>query len=391
MPDVDIVISGVGCISPFGVERDILCAALRDGASAVGEVASFDAAGYPCSCAAEVLDLELSDFIESSKTYIDRTSAFVLAACASALEEAHWKGDESVGLILGTAWGCMDSLELFAEKLIHGKPKFAPPLPFTHSYANTPNSLASIEFKLRGFNACITNGHVSGLQAIETACRRIALGKETRLLAGGGEALSESVFHRYCLRGELLTEGGPRPYHPASSGMVLGEGAAVFAVQEADLARQWDDPVLARICGTASCRGETVASGLTRSMQEALDRSGLSPGDVDAVFGAAAGRPALDGAEAEALRIVFGDASPLITSVRAALGEGMGVGGAMSVAAALCSLEEHFVPPTCGEDAPDLDGLHIVAGDAVEAQVHTVLINTADAGGACTSVVLTST
>jgi len=390
MPDIDIVISGVGCISPFGVERDILCAALRDGASAIGEVVSFDAGGYGCSVAAEVLDLELSDFIESSKTYIDRTSAYILAACASALEEAHWKGDESVGLVLGTAWGCMDSLELFAEKLVHGKPKFVPPLPFTHSYANAPNSLASIEFKLRGFNACVTNGHVSRLQAVETACRRIALGKERRLLAGGGEALSESIFHRYCLRGELLSAGGPRPYHTGSKGMVLGEGAAVFAIQEAELARQWGDPVLARIGGTASCRDDSLARGLARSMTDALDRAALVPGDVDVVFGAASGLPTLDASEAEALQIVFGGTDALITSVKALSGEAMGAGGPLSLAAALCSLEEHFAPPTCGEDPPEIDGLHIVAGDALEAPLQTVLVNAADPSGACTSLVLTT-
>jgi len=390
MNETDIVITGVGCISPLGVSLEEMSSALREGRTGIGEIASFDASAYPCRLGAEVLDLELSDFIESSKTYIDRTSAFVLAACASSLKEAHWLGDESVGLMLGTAWGCMDSLELFAEKLVKGNPKFVSPLPFTHSYANAPNSLASLEFKLRGFNACLTCGHISGLAAIEYACRRITLGREKRLLAGGAEALSESIFQAYCLRGQLSAGDEPRPYDPGSKGMVLGEGAAVLALEEPDLAREWRDPVLARVCGYASCQGENVAEGLARSMRGAMEDAGIGPGGVDVVLGAACGLPELDAAEVEALRSVFSGEGPLVTSVKPSVGEGMGAGGPMSMAAALCCLDAHFVPSILADEPPPIEGVSIVAGEPPEMPVRTVLVNAADPGGACVSLVLGS-
>ncbi len=370
----EVVITGVGCITPLGLSLEALGAALQEGRSAIGEIASFDASAHPCRHAAEVLDLELSDFIESSKTYIDRTSAYALAACASALKDAHWSGDESVGLILGTAWGCMDSLELFAQKLFDGKPKFVPLLPFTHSYANAPNSLASIEFKLRGFNACLTCGHVAGLAAVEYACRRIALGREKRLLAGGAEGLSASIFQAYCVAGGLNPGAEPRPYDPASAGMLLGEGAAVFAIEEAESARQWNTPVLARVAGWASCRGDAVADGLARSMREAMGRGGIAPGDVDAILGIGCGLPALDAAETEAVRGVFGDSLPLLTSVKGLLGEAMGAGGPMSLAAALACLEGHFLP----------------GGEPLHNPLRTLLINSADPSGACVSLLVSS-
>ena len=372
MNQAEAVITGVGCITPLGLSLEALNAALREGRSGIGEIAGFDASGYPCRHGAEVLDLELGDFIESSKTYIDRTSAFALAACASALKDAHWSGDEGVGLVLGTAWGCMDSLELFAQKLAEGKPKFVPLLPFTHSYANAPNSLAAIEFKLRGFNACLTCGHTAGLAAVEYACRRIALGKEKRLLAGGAEALSRPVLHVYCLRGELNPGDAPVPYDPASQGMVLGEGAVVFAIEDAESARQWNTPVLARVAGWASCQGGTVADGLARSMREATERSGVQPSGVDAIIGIGCGLPALDGAEVEAVRAVFGDAPPPLTSVKGRLGEAMGAGGPLSLAAAVACLEGHFLP----------------GGEHPQAPLRTLLINAADRGGACASILI---
>jgi 3-oxoacyl-[acyl-carrier-protein] synthase II len=384
----EVVITGVGCISALGTSPEELSAALREGRSGIGEISSFDPSAYPCRHGAEVLDLELSDFIESSKTYLDRTSAFVLAACASALRDAHWVGDEGVGLILGTAWGCMDSLELFAQKLVEGKPKFVPPLPFTHSYANAPNSLAAIEFKLRGFNACMTCGHISGLAAVEYACRRVALGKEKRLLAGGSEALSEPVFHAYSLRGFLNPGDEPRPYDPQSKGMVLGEGSAVLAIEDADYAREWRDPVLARVAGWASCRGESVADGLTRSMEGALSHGGVKPDEVDIILGAACGLPPTDAAEVEAIRAVFGAARPAATSVKAWLGESLGAGGPMSLAVALACLEDHFIPVAVADSPPLLDGIRLIAGDPPHLVPRTLLVNAADPSGACVSVIV---
>ncbi len=404
MRETDVVITGVGCISPLGVSLEEMADALREGRSAIGEIASFDASGYSCRFGAEVLNLELSDFLESSKTYIDRTSAYALAACSSALEEAHWGGDESVGLVLGTAWGCMDSVQLFAEKLVTGNPKFVPPLPFTHSYANAPNSLAAIEFKLRGFNACLTNGHVAGASAIEYACRRIALGKEKRLLAGGAESLAESVFHAYGLGRGLSASGQPKPYDPSSDGLVLGEGAAVVALEDAELAREWGDPVFARVRGWASCTAAILAAsksqqdaggtcqegrlaaGIARAMRGALADAGIGPDAVGLILGAACGLPELDAAEAEAIRGVFGSARPAVTSIKAMVGEGMGSGGPMSLAAALACLEGHFVPPIPA--APGIEGIDLVSGLSRDLRAQAILVNAVDPGGACVSLVV---
>ncbi|MFW6164330.1 MAG: beta-ketoacyl-[acyl-carrier-protein] synthase family protein [Planctomycetota bacterium] len=385
----DAVITGIGCISPLGFCPGELSATLADGHTAIGEIQAFDTGPYTCRYAAEVRDFDLADFIDSKKTYLDRTSAFALAACASALREAHWHDDERVGLVLGTAWGCMSSLELFAEKLIGGNPKFVSPLPFTHSYANAPNSLAAIEFKLRGFNACFTCGHVSGMTALECACQRVELGKDARLLAGGSESLSEPVFHAYDLRGLLHRTGEPRPYDPACDGMVLGEGAAVFAVEDAEAARERHATVFARVLGHASASGPSLAQPLGRAMRGALDQAGVAPGEVGLVLGAGCGLPEIDGAEVEAIRSVFGDARPLVTSVKRMVGEAMGAGGPIALATAIVAcLEDCAVPPVVLDDMPSPQGLALVVGESCPADVRTVLLNAADPGGACVSLLV---
>ena len=374
-----VVITGAGCISPLGVHLDELGAAMAEGRSGVGEIASFDAAPYRCRHGAEVLDLELSDFLESTKTYIDRTSAFTLAACADALRQAGWRGDESVGLVLGTAWGCLDSLELFSQKLFAGKPRFVSALPFTHSYANAPNSLAAIEFKLRGFSACLTCGNTAGAAAVEYACRRIRLGRDARLLAGGAEALSEPIHQACSRRDELSIDGTAQPYEPESSGMLLGEGAAVFALEDAAAAAARGAEPLARLLGCGSANGATVADGLRRAMRQALADAALEPRHVNLVVGIGNGHPDLDAAEERALDDVFGRGVCSLATIKALTGEALGAGGPLSLAAALCWLGTGAPSSVLVDGEPSAAGL-IHGGTAV--------VNAADPSGAAVSLVV---
>ncbi len=380
MSERGVVITGAGCISPLGVHLDELADALAESRSGVGEMAGFDASAFPCHHGAEVLDLDLDEFLESSKTYIDRTSAFALAACSDALRQADWAGDESAGLVLGTAWGCLDSLELFAERFATGKRKLVPPLPFTHSYANAPNSLAAIEFGLRGFNACLTCGHIAGAAAIEYAARRIRLGKDARLLAGGSEALSECIFHAYCLRDWLSPSGVALPYDPSADGMILGEGAGVFALEDPAAATERGALPLARLLGAAAANGADPQQGLARSMRAALAESGSEPDAVDLILGVGCGLSELDSAEQRAVSELFGSGGPPTAPVKALAGEAMGAGGPLSLATALCALKG--VPMPVGVvNKPLL---------SERGTPKTVLVNAAAPSGAAVSLFITT-
>jgi 3-oxoacyl-(acyl-carrier-protein) synthase len=172
MNDRAAAITGIGVISSLGIGFDELRESLAAGESGIGEISNFDASSLPVQLAGEVTGFELADHISSLKTYIDRTSAFGLAASAMALAQADWLENvppEDVGLCFGTAWGCEDSIQLYAGKLTTSDPKFAPPLVFTHGYANAPNSLISIEFKLHGHNVCFSGGACSGASALDSA------------------------------------------------------------------------------------------------------------------------------------------------------------------------------------------------------------------------------
>lgn len=180
-----VVITGVGPVSAIGVGRDEFAAALAAGESGV--------IGDPP--AARIEDFRIEDYLASQKTYLDRCSEFTLAACALALGDAglavpnepHWRG----GLSLGTAWGCLDTLQRFTATLLEKGARLANPLLFSHAYANTPASLAAIEFNLAGHHAVFTDGRVSGSMAVIAAAEALQAGRADLVLAGGADALSE--------------------------------------------------------------------------------------------------------------------------------------------------------------------------------------------------------
>ena len=183
-----VVITGVGPVSPIGVGAEEFRAAFGAGESAL--------VGDPPR--AGIQDFDIARYLESQKTYLDRCSEFTLAACSLALSdaglkiegEARWRA----GICLGTAYGCVGTLKTFTDLLVEKGARLANPLLFSHSYVNTPVSLAAIEFDLAGFHSNVCNGSISGSLAIAVAADAIRGDRAQVMLAGGAEAFSELLL-----------------------------------------------------------------------------------------------------------------------------------------------------------------------------------------------------
>ena len=337
-------ITGIGVVSSIGTGFEAFLGALRSGSKAGGPLTLFEERDAPPVAEAKVFELE--DHIETVKTYIDRTSAFALAACAMARNQAGWsldeEGERSAGLSLGTAWGCAGSTELYARKFVNSGPKLVPPLIFIHSYANAPNSIISIEYNIRGFNACLTGGHASGLQAVSYGADQIRLGRTRYLLAGGADSLTRFVLQGYRSEGRLAGES--QPFDRNSTGFLLSEGAAVLAMEPAS---QAGPRALAQIVGTGRGPADDGPDGAVLAMRRALDEAGLSADELGLILAAGAGEPELDELEAQAIgRLVeSGGAAIPVFALKALTGEPMAAGGPMAVAAAIGILTSGELPP----------------------------------------------
>ena len=403
MNDRAAAITGIGLISPIGAGLDEFRESIARGASGIREIASFDAARLAAQLAGEVPDFDLARHLASMKTYVDRASAFALAAAMMALNDAAWLTDanssgshftgaaaDQAGLCLGSAWGCQDSIRLYTTKLTSGDPKFAPPLVFTHGYANAPNSLLAIEFGLRGHNACFSGGWTAGAAALESALDLIrrsggSSANHQRLLAGGMDALSEAAL-RAALAAGMLSMDLCRPFDRAADGLLLGEGAAVLALETPRAARERCARVRGFLLGAASAGRADARSAIARAITAALDDAHVAPDAIDAVFASASGLPQLDAAEAAAIAESL-PGRPPVTALKALLGDPMGAWMPVAIAAAIACMDAGVVPPTVNLRTPVSPDIHL-SREPLQVPLRTCLVvNTSPSGYAAAMVV----
>ena len=211
---MDVSAIGAGSINASGDSLQDL--------RATGELLASEYEGV-LACEAE---FDLKSYAPSIKSYVDRASALALAGShlalsgAGILEEGSRKSE--VGLNYGTGWGCLETMRLFFAKVKKGNPRFAPALPFSHSYANSPSSVVAIEFALRGHAVTYSCGKLSSAHAVLDAVDFLSRERGT-VVAGGSEALSGVLVRHLRDSGGLL--GGEDPLAEGARGFVPGEGA----------------------------------------------------------------------------------------------------------------------------------------------------------------------
>lgn len=404
MAERRVVITGVGPVSAIGIGREAFFAALRAGGSGVGPASGTVPAGVSSTLVAEVRGFDVRDYLETEKAYLDRASQLAFAAMSLALEDANLDlkaTDRSeVGLMLGSAAGCAESMQLFWGDYLEKGPRFVKPIVFPHTYANTTISLLAIEYGLNGYHLDFASGMTSSLAALVQARDLIRAGRCPVVLAGGVEALSPLLRRGFALGGRVspLDGGGTEgcaPFAAGRNGFVLGEGAGMLVLEEATHAESRGATVLGEVVG-----GSVGSDGMLSGAAGAPPGEGLAglmrrawPAErrLDYVSAAAHGGQVLDRVEAEALRVFLGDAAGRtpVSSLKSMLGETLGADGALRTIAALGAMADGFVPPTLnGQAGGAASGLNHVTGVGVAADVSGVLVNSADPGGsaACLAV-----
>jgi 3-oxoacyl-[acyl-carrier-protein] synthase II len=271
-----VLITGLAPISAVGIGREDFAAGLAEGREGIREVQSFNPAAYDYGLAAECLDFALEDFLDSEKTYLDRCSELTLAACAMAFEDAGLKpGDlapERVGLVVGTAYGPLDTMWAHTQRVQSGGLRRASSVLFLHSFVNTPISLASIEFDIRGPVACFCQGMASSGAALQFARDLVAEGRADLVLSGGADGLSEVLYSALNDEGRL------------GNGFVPGEGAALLALQPEERAQARGASPLAELLAVGlATEPDGPGTALQTATARALEEAGLS-GDGISVF-----------------------------------------------------------------------------------------------------------
>jgi nodulation protein E len=384
-----VVVTGIGTVNALAGDVPGTFQALREGRCGIGPLGFRDAERLAIRIGAEVKGWDIGRFPASELPLYDRVTQYALVAGAEAVAMAGLPADLGArgGVILGTAAGGIQTWEdsyraVFAE----GKNRVSP-LVVPRLMLNAPASHLSIRYGLMGPVLAVSSACASANHAMGLALQQIRAGVADVMLAGGAEAM-------LCFGGVKAWEGlrvlapdACRPFSLGRKGMVIGDGAGVLVFEAEEHARARGARLLAEVAGfgmTADA-GDIVSpggDGAARAMRAALADAGMGAGDVGYINAHGTGTLVNDRAETAAIRAVFGERAPPVSSTKAMHGHAIGATGALEAIACILALTEGVLPPTLGFEAADPDcALDVVPNVARQARVQAVLSNAFAFGG----------
>ncbi len=388
-----VAITGFGVVSPLGIGLEENAQALRCGQSGIGPVHTFDATGCRSQTAGEVDDARLRAAEATADRQArrrHRSSRMLTTAAREAREMA--PGFHPEALVIGTTSGGMSFGEAFHRSL-PGEARQGPA--WLANYA--PQKAATDMLGALGWGGVpcqiIANACASGTNALGHAFALIRHGLRTRVLAGGYDAISEMVFVGF----DSLQAATPekcRPFCATRTGLVLGEGAAVFTLEAWESARARGAHIWGEIIGYGLStdnhhltQPHPSGIGPRLAMQRALEVAG-NPG-VDYINAHGTATPFNDATEGAAIEELFGKGGVPVSSTKGLMGHSLGAAGAVEAAFSLLALRDQLLPPNVNYTTPDPQWeLDIVANTARPARVRRVLSNSFGFGGTNASLIL---
>ncbi len=401
----EVVITGVGVISPIGDSPDAVRDSLLESRSGIEAFESAEISrAFPV---ARVPGSFESSFTRLERPFLDRTTQMALLAARQAAESSGVVNfssfGERAGIFHGTVRGG-GTTEWEGLRHFYAGRKTAKPYVIMGCMANAAASFISIKHQILGVTACHTSACASSGSAIADACRYLRAGDLDIALAGGAEAPLASQFLSAWDGLRALAEVDAddasrscKPFSSARSGLVLGEGSVFFVLETRSHAQARGARVLGVIEGwgvasDAHHIGAPHARGQVAAMRAALRAAGVAPTQLDYINAHATATRGGDPVEVQAMREVLGEAAAQVpvSSTKALHGHMLGAASAMELLVCLLAARDGFIPPTAHlrEPDPDCAGLRHV-GELLQGQrVHRALSLSAGFGGVNAALVL---
>lgn len=394
-----VAIVGAGIISPLGFGSRETLHSLREGLDGVGPITAFDVEQTRCKTAAQIDDAKL--LLNKTRNRRDRrlhrASHMVIAALDELLEQASDFRPEIA--IVGTTSGGMTFGEKFYRSLGRNSERVCERGRCAASWiANYPPQKqigdALEKFGMDAPAQIIANACASGTNAIGHAFNAIRFGGYQRVLAGGYDAISELVFVGFDSL-QASTQEKCRPFDAKRSGMVLGEGAALLALEDLESAQSRGAQILGEVAGYGIStdnhhltQPNPDGSGPRRAMAEALATAAITPDRVGYINAHGTATIFNDAAEGKAIAEIFGNAVP-VSSSKSMMGHSLGAAGAIEAVFTLLALQHSFLPPNINfrEIDPALD-VNIVANESRTAEFDYALSNSFGFGGTNATILL---
>jgi 3-oxoacyl-[acyl-carrier-protein] synthase II len=423
--DKRIVITGFGCVTPFGIGKEAFTAGILSTPNCFEYIPFDDVSENKKMVGGTIKGFSAKNYIANRKSLkvmsLDMQIAIASAKMAIEDAKASWDDTTAPGVGVSIGAGMIQSLlSDLANPIVLAYNngtfdinKFGSeslnvffPLWLLKQLPNLVASHISIEFNTQGPSNTLTTGSSAGLQAIGEAARTIERGDSVMALCGGSDCRTHPIdLIKYQLLGLYCDTPGEDfldsygPYDKKRSGFLTGESAAIFLIERLDNALQRGAHIYAEIAGFGSSAGVTFrekdvdkrAHIESLAVIHALQDAGLQPDDIDCIIGHGCSSVLGDHVEAAAYKKVFGSKlfSMPVTTPSAMTGYVGAATGPQNVACALVALNEQKLPATPFLTDPDPEcGLNVVRDTSVPFKADTVLVNTFDFFGQGSAMVL---
>ena len=352
-----VLITGIGMVTPLGLDATSTWEALLAGTSGIGPIRGFDASGFPVRIGAEVKGFDVSRIERPLRKHAAHQHRLALAAAEEALRDAgiapmrasaaRWACVVGAGM-MGVAFAELAALQRHAAPTgaLEAERLRAPgsPVGFARAQSTAGLALLARRFGIAGSVASVHTACASGGQALGTALRVIRRGNADRALVGGFDSMLNPIgLAGFCLLGALSTDNddpahASRPFDRTRNGFVLGEGAGFLVLEEAGAARARGARIYAELAGDGNALSSyritdshPSGRGPVQAMRQALADAGEAPEAVDYVNAHGTSTPMNDRSECAAVHTVFGAhaARLAVSSTKSLMGHLIAAAGAV--------------------------------------------------------------
>jgi len=403
-----VVVTGVGMITPVGLDTEKTWEGLTNGKSGIGPITQFDDKTIPTQIAGEIHGFEPEKYIEPKEVKkMDRFIHLAIAASQMAMDDSRLKvtpeNAERVGVIVSAGMGGLPAIEKYHKVYLERGIRKVTPFFIPMLIINESSGMISIRYGAKGPNICVVTACATGTHSIGDAFKWIQRGDVDAMIAGGTEScICPTGVGGFNAMKALSTRNdepqhASRPFDRDRDGFIMGEGSGVVILEEMESALKRGARIYAEIIGYGAT-GDAYhitspapkGEGAARCMKMAIKDAGIAPTELGYINAHGTSTKFGDENESMAIKTVFGDHAYklAVSSTKSMTGHLLGAAGGVEAVISILAMDRGILPPTINLENPDPEcDLDYVPNKARKAQVEVVMSNSFGFGGTNACVV----
>jgi len=396
-----VVVTGLGMINALGMDKESSFKAIVDGKCGIKRITLFDTEGHSVKIAGEIEGFDPTTVMNPKEVKkADRFIQLGIKAAQEAMEDANFSeiNSERFGISSASGIGGLPNIEKNSIVAHDRGPRRISPFFIPSALVNMLGGFISIEHGLKGPNLSSVTACAAGTHAVAEATKTIMLGGADQMLVVGAEsAICAAGIGGFASMKALSTnndhpELASRPFDAERNGFIMGEGAGALVLESLESAEARGANIYAEVIGfgesgDANHITTPVVDGPYRAMKAAMEFAGNPK--VDYVNAHGTSTPANDKNETAALKMLFGDDVPPVSSTKGQIGHCLGAAGSIEAIISIMAMRDGIMPPTINYTTPDEEcDLDYIPNKAREAEVNVIMSNSFGFGGTNGCIIL---